>query len=96
MKKKTFIIAISTVFAILIATFTSTYLLLFNKPFNVASPTFIYIDNDDSTDSVFTKIKSNLNPQSMTGLKVIEVNVHVQGVSTVNETAKNDTENTDN
>ncbi len=34
--------------------------------------------------------------ESMTGLKVIEVNVHVQGVSTVNETAKNDTENTDN
>ena len=71
MKKKTFIIAISFVFAILIATFTSTYLLLFNKPFNVAGPTFIYIDNDDSTDSVFTKIKSNLNPQSMTGLKML-------------------------
>ena len=34
--------------------------------------------------------------ESMTGLKVIDVNVHVQGVSTVNETAKNDTENTDN
>ena len=34
--------------------------------------------------------------ESMTGLKEIEVNVHVQGVSTVNETAKNDTENTDN
>ena len=45
--------------------------MLFNKPFNVASPTFIYIDNDDSTDSVFTKIKSNLNPQSMTGLKML-------------------------
>ena len=34
--------------------------------------------------------------ENMTGLKVVEVNVHVQGVSTVNETAKNDTENTDN
>lgn len=71
MKKKALIIAISIVFVILIATFTSTYLLLFNKPFNVATPTFIYIDNDDSTDSVFTKIKSNLNPQSMTGLKIL-------------------------
>lgn len=71
MKKKVLIISISAIAFLLLATAISTYSLLFSKPFRINNPTFIYIDEDDSADSVFTKIEVNLNPQSMRGMKIL-------------------------
>ena len=45
--------------------------MLFSKPFNINNSTFIYIDEDDSADSVFAKIELNLHPKSMTGIKFL-------------------------
>lgn len=71
MKKKTATISIAITIAILLFTIAGTYLLFLNKPFRVTSPTFIYIDEDDSADSVFAKIETRLKPESMTGLKLL-------------------------
>lgn len=43
--------------------------LFFNKPFAIGTPTYIYIDEDDNIDSVYTKIENRLNPKSLTGIK---------------------------
>ena len=71
MKKKVIIISISVIVAILLSAAVGTYSLLFSKPFKINNPTFIYIDDDDSADSVFTKIETNLHPESMTGIKML-------------------------
>ena len=71
MKKKVIIISISVIIAILLSAAVGTYSLLFSKPFKINNPTFIYIDNDDSADSVFTKIETNLHPENMTGIKML-------------------------
>ena len=71
MKKKVLIISFSVITAIFLSASVSTYLLLFSKPFRITTPTFIYIDEDDSADSVFSKIETNLNPESMTGMKML-------------------------
>ena len=71
MKKKALIISFSVISAIILSAAVGTYLLLFSKPFNINNPTFIYIDEDDSSDSVFVKIERNLNPKSMSGMKFL-------------------------
>lgn len=71
MKKKALIISISSIITIIMVISTSIYLLLFSKPFNINNSTFIYIDEDDSADSVFAKIELNLHPKSMTGIKFL-------------------------
>lgn len=71
MKKKTLFAVITIIIVIFTLATAGAYLLLFNKPFKVSEPTYIYIDTDDSADSVFVKIESNLHPKSMTGLKLL-------------------------
>lgn len=71
MKKKVLIISISTIAVLLLSAAFGTYSLLFSKPFRANNPTFIYIDEDDSADSVFTKIESSLDPKSMKGIKIL-------------------------
>ena len=70
-KKKVVIISISIIAAVLLSAAIGTYSLLFSKPFKITDPTFIYIDEDDSADSVFAKIETNLHPESMTGIKIL-------------------------
>lgn len=70
-KKKVVIISISIIAAVLLSAAIGTYSLLFSKPFKITDPTFIYIDEDDSADSVFAKIETNLHPESMTGMKIL-------------------------
>ena len=70
-KKKVVIISISIIAAVLLSAAIGTYSLLFCKPFKITDPTFIYIDEDDSADSVFAKIETNLHPESMTGIKIL-------------------------
>lgn len=71
MNKKILTISISVITVILLSIAVGTYLLLFSKPFNIKNPTYIYIDEDDSSDSVFNKIEINLYPESMTGMKML-------------------------
>lgn len=71
MKKRSSIIIFSSIIAVALLVCTSAYLLLFSRPFRVSDSTFIYIDDDDSADSVFAKIELRLNPKSMTGLKIL-------------------------
>lgn len=83
MKKKVLIISFTAIIAILLSAAVSTYLLLFNRPFQITEPTFIYIDEDDSADSVFAKIETSLSPKSMTGLKMIaKLNDYNQNIFT--------------
>lgn len=73
MKKKALIISISVVAVIMLSAAAAAYLYLtlYNRPFKVTEPTFIYIDGDDSADSVFAKMESGLHPKSMTGMKIL-------------------------
>lgn len=71
MKKKTLFISISIIVAVIAGISISTYSLLFSRPFRTADFTYIYIDEDDNADSVFAKIETNLQPESMTGIKLL-------------------------
>lgn len=57
----------------LIATFTSTigYNLLFNHPFHIEKSTYLYIDKDDTIDSVYTKLESRLNATTLRGFRLL-------------------------
>lgn len=71
MKKKN-ILFITSIVILLFGIITSiVYFNLFNKPFIVDKPTYIYIDEDDNIDSVYIKIEENLNPKTIGGIKFL-------------------------
>ena len=45
--------------------------LLFNHPLRIEKPTFIYIDRDDTADSVYVKLQRDLNATHLTGFKML-------------------------
>lgn len=71
MKKKIIAttITISVIFFICIA--VGAYMLLFSKPFRTEYPTYIYIDENDDIDSIYTKIERKLNPSTIKGIKFL-------------------------
>ena len=69
MKKKTIIgIALACVL-FGIAGVAHIYYYFFAKPFQIESTTYIYIDRDDTVDSVYTKIIEAGNPKQMHGFE---------------------------
>ena len=45
--------------------------MVLSKPFQTQQSKYIYIDDDDTADSVFSKIEATLAPKSMNGFKIL-------------------------
>ena len=72
MKTKRIVIGVSAaVLLIAVAAVMTAYTLLLNKPFNIEKPKYIYVDTDDTADSVLFKIETTLAPKSMNGFKLL-------------------------
>ena len=68
-RKKIFLSILATFFFICIAGAGTVYYYLFYPQFHPSKTTYIYIDRDDTTDSIFNKIKKQGNPHSFNGFK---------------------------
>lgn len=71
MKNKKLILFICIFLVIIAGGGIGVTALLFNHPFNVSKPTFIYIDENDNTDSVLVKLETQLNASTLTGFKML-------------------------
>lgn len=47
------------------------YSLLFNRPFHIEKSTYIYIDEDDTADSVYFKLENTLNTSTLSGFRLL-------------------------
>lgn len=47
------------------------YSLLFNRPFHIEKSTYIYIDEDDTADSVYSKLENTLNTSTLSGFRLL-------------------------
>ena len=84
MKSKKTIIICALVTILILGGVISAVSLLFNHPLRIEKPTFIYIDRDDTADSVYVKLQRDLNATHLTGFKMLAVlfGVHIgTGVS---------------
>ena len=70
MKQKAKIMAGALV-ATLAVCLTCVWGLFFKSPLGVKSPTFLYVDADDTADSVYVKLERNLNASSLTGFRML-------------------------
>lgn len=68
--KKTIIIC-ALVTILILGGVISGVSLLFNHPLRIEKPTFIYIDRDDTADSVYVKLQRDLNATHLTGFKML-------------------------
>ena len=71
MKYKKTIIALVAAAVILLAAVLSGFILFMGHPLQITKPTYIYIDQDDNIDSVYTKLKTQLNASSLTGFRIL-------------------------
>lgn len=70
MKKKVLFTAIGFII-IIIGLGTTAASLLFSHPIHTQKPTFIYIDEDDTADSVYFKMEKDLSASNLTGFKLL-------------------------
>lgn len=71
MKSKKTIIICALVTILILGGVISAVSLLFNHPLRIEKPTFIYIDRDDTADSVYVKLQRDLNATHLTGFKIL-------------------------
>ena len=71
MKSKKTIIICALVTILILGGVISGVSLLFNHPLRIEKPTFIYIDRDDTADSVYVKLQRDLNATHLTGFKML-------------------------
>ena len=71
MKSKKTIIIYALVTILILGGVISAVSLLFNHPLRIEKPTFIYIDRDDTADSVYVKLQRDLNATHLTGFKML-------------------------
>ena len=71
MKSKKTIIICALVTSLILGGVISAVSLLFNHPLRIEKPTFIYIDRDDTADSVYVKLQRDLNATHLTGFKIL-------------------------
>lgn len=71
MHSKKRIILWSVIATVLLAGIISIFCLLFNRPFQLTQPTFIYIDGDDTADSVYVKIQHDLHGKHLAGFRML-------------------------
>lgn len=75
-KKKLFLISALTVAVLAVATLAGGYCLLTHRPFHTARPVVLYIDADDTADSVYAKLRRDLNATSLTGFRLLSALYH--------------------
>ena len=68
-KKKLFIGLFSIIFIISLATVSITYYYLLYPQFHPVKTIYVYIDRDDTADSIYNKIKANGFPNTLTGFR---------------------------
>ena len=68
-KKAIYIIG-SIVLLVLIGSIACAFL-LFSTPLKIEKATYLYIDNDDNIDSVYTKLKKDCQAYSLAGLNLM-------------------------
>ena len=68
--KKAIYIVGSIVLLVLIGSIACAFL-LFSTPLKIEKATYLYIDNDDNIDSVYTKLKKDCHASSLTGLRLM-------------------------
>lgn len=71
MKNKKTIYVLLILFFILTSTIIAGYCLLFNHPFQIEKRTYLYIDEDDNIDSVYTKIENRLHTSTLRGFRLL-------------------------
>lgn len=69
MKKKILLIVLVCIATVLIATGATVYYYIFSRSFNIPDTAYVYIDRDDTADSVFHKMEKKLAPTAITGFK---------------------------
>lgn len=69
-KKKAIYIVGSIVLLVLIGSIACAFL-LFSTPLKIEKATYLYIDNNDNIDSVYTKLKKDCHASSLTGLRLM-------------------------
>lgn len=69
MKKTT--VTILCLLLLPVAIGTAGYALFFNHPFRSSPKTFLYIDTDDTIDSVYSKIEDKLHPSTLSGFRIL-------------------------
>lgn len=75
-KKKLFLISALTAAVLAVATLAGGYCLLTHRPFHTARPVVLYIDADDTADSVYAKLRRDLNATSLTGFRLLSALYH--------------------
>ena len=70
-KKKPLMIVLLGVATILVLTGATICYLLFAEHFQIDKPSYIYLDKDDTNDSVYYKIEKAADPISMAGFKML-------------------------
>lgn len=71
MKHKKIVFIILAIVSIGICGAVSAYTLLFNRPLNITEPTFLYIDENDNIDSVYTKLEKKFHASSLFGFRIL-------------------------
>lgn len=71
MHTKKRIIIWAVIAAILLAGIISICCLLFNRPLSLTQPTFLYIDRDDTVDSVYVKLQRDLHGKHLAGFRML-------------------------
>ena len=71
MKKRILFGALAVILFIGIASAGTMYYYLFTPQFHPQKTVYIYIDRDDTTDSIYNKIKAQGKPNSFNGFKWI-------------------------
>lgn len=71
MKKKKTIGVLLTLLFLLAGTGITGYALLFNRPFQIEKSTFLYIDDDDTIDSVYIQLENRLNATTLSGFRLL-------------------------
>lgn len=75
-KKKLFLISALTAAVLAVATLAGGYCLVTHRPFHTARPVVLYIDADDTADSVYAKLRRDLNATSLTGFRLLSALYH--------------------
>lgn len=70
-KHKKWFIALGVFILLMIGGGCTLASLLLDRPFRISGPTFLYIDNDDTMDSVCVKMEKELQASSLTGFRLL-------------------------
>lgn len=71
MKNKKTLLPLSIVLCLILCMMATGYGMLLNHPFHVDKATYLYIDDDDNIDSVYTKLETQLHCSTLRGFRLL-------------------------